>query len=479
MAFEVAKKRIRWGVALVVAAGVALGVVLADIIYEMRTDERTGIRIGLHASEKAEVQPPSDSSCTDGIDCYCDCIENDWSGGTVNTANDIVSGQNTYANSACQTRGVPIDSAVLYCSDYEQQTFHDDLVTDQVYTNTGGQSIGRPVWSDNGWSNWRGYGGAWSTFLNDVTVAGQCAWHDQEPSGTVLRGNRCNVGGNCSGVVHSLDPAIAAAWQTDQRAHANTCIAFVQSDEIDNEITDIQPLTNGRGSVSVFDGIQMMAHRIAAGHVAGFAGDVALNGADEIGVAWAMAYPSNLDRSGILRRPWKPNEWRGESGGSRANNLFTGCGSGCPTNGVAEGIFPMVNYIWYADGCAGKLLTCPTGNCYCGNRAMVLRAEYAQYDFDRDWGLSTWGCIRGHVDGLNTSSSHYRMWFNNTLVVEATFNPVGSDQQNGVYQMKYGAYSNANQDPPGSETTEVTYRYEDNLHIRAGEPYTCSQIGFN
>lgn len=476
MATEVRRQALRWGVVMAVALGVTLGAVLSE-----RIEERTATRNEERARARtSQPIPPPPLDCIDGLNCYCDCIQNDWLAGAVNTANDISVGLTVYANADCQGRGTPLDPNVIACLDFEQQTLHDDLVVDQEYFNDQGQPIGRPVWSDNGFANWRGYGGAWSTMLNDVTVSGGCAWNDQQPTGTVLRGNRCDVGGRCSAAVQSLDPVIQAAWQTDQKLSGGSCFAIGQSDEIANEITDIQPLTNGRRvDSSVFDGNQMLVHRLAAGVTNAFAGDVAINGAVEVGISWAMAYPSNLDRSGVLNRPWKPNEFRGESGGSRANNLFTGCGSGCPTDGFATTIFPMVNYIWYAGGCSGKLLGTNVGGCNCGTSALICRPAFADYDWDRDWGLSEWGCIRGHIDGLDTTSSRWRMWFNDTLILDVTINPVGSDQQNGIFQMKFNSYANANQDPPGEETTETTFRYEDNIHITNGQPYTCSQVGFN
>ena len=49
----------------------------------------------------------------------------------------------------------------------------------------------------------------------------------------------------------------------------------------------------------------------------------------------------------------------------------------------------------------------------------------------------------------------------------------------GDVGLTWNAYANANQGDAGiTPTTGTTFRYEDNIHIRAGAPVSCAQIGF-
>lgn len=42
----------------------------------------------------------------------------------------------------------------------------------------------------------------------------------------------------------------------------------------------------------------------------------------------------------------------------------------------------------------------------------------------------------------------------------------------------WNAFPTANQDTDPSRTTQTTFRYEDNVHIRGGSPVSYAQIGF-
>ena len=58
----------RWIAVVVVAIGVALGIGL----YEMRSGERPGMRIGERSALYADVGGEPPTSCTGGVDCFCD-----------------------------------------------------------------------------------------------------------------------------------------------------------------------------------------------------------------------------------------------------------------------------------------------------------------------------------------------------------------------------------------------------------------------
>jgi hypothetical protein len=82
-----------------------------------------------------------------------------------------------------------------------------------------------------------------------------------------------------------------------------------------------------------------------------------------------------------------------------------------------------------------------------------------------------------------------KMWFNEVLIVHienldtrppsrgGTMEVFG---RNGYRGVKYNDYANINISSTGGWTTEVTYRFQDNMHVTGGDgtPISCAQIGF-
>ena len=90
---------------------------------------------------------------------------------------------------------------------------------------------------------------------------------------------------------------------------------------------------------------------------------------------------------------------------------------------------------------------------------------------------------------MNSANFGIKLWFKSeddtaeTLIVDADGldDRVGGgmDTSTGIRGLAWNAYANANQGVGGeTPTTETTYRYEDNVHITAGPPVSCAQIGF-
>jgi hypothetical protein len=85
------------------------------------------------------------------------------------------------------------------------------------------------------------------------------------------------------------------------------------------------------------------------------------------------------------------------------------------------------------------------------------------------------------MSGIGTSNTAIRVWHNEVLVFEMT----GFDGAALYYQsydnLSWNAYSNSNQGSAGTgetPTTQTTYRYEDNVHLREGVPVSCAAINF-
>ncbi|MDO8742778.1 MAG: LamG-like jellyroll fold domain-containing protein, partial [bacterium] len=91
---------------------------------------------------------------------------------------------------------------------------------------------------------------------------------------------------------------------------------------------------------------------------------------------------------------------------------------------------------------------------------------------------------------MGTTNSSMQMWFTGpTGVRKKLIDISGMDLTGhaanykgvpGYTGLSWNAYANANAGSQygGVATTETTFRYEDNLHIRAGTPVSCASVGF-
>jgi hypothetical protein len=102
----------------------------------------------------------------------------------------------------------------------------------------------------------------------------------------------------------------------------------------------------------------------------------------------------------------------------------------------------------------------------------------------RDFPFGTWGCSRAYISGANSSNVTIKLWHNDRLIFHLehfngsalhSFDNNGSP--NGFDRFHWNQYANHN-GFVGQATSRTTYRYEDNVHIREGEPVSCNQIGF-
>jgi hypothetical protein len=96
-----------------------------------------------------------------------------------------------------------------------------------------------------------------------------------------------------------------------------------------------------------------------------------------------------------------------------------------------------------------------------------------------------WGCVRAFFENLGTANARTRVWLTTSVVadlpiVDFTLNQSQMGTKNGIGGMFWDHYANANvnQVPAPKPIVQTTYRYEDNVHIRAGAPVSCAQIGF-
>jgi hypothetical protein len=287
----------------------------------------------------------------------------------------------------------------------------------------------------------------------------------------------------------------AKVWERSDLWSANAygpqLAIFTQSSDFSFELSSLAAPSNKAGGGSgVFDGNANLAYRIAPGRTHGIAGEAQFaSGTRNIGMTMAVAYPSNSLSSGIwgtssIPAAWKHNEWGtvyNTSGGFDGLFIFynqVGPRSGIPFAGFL-GAFRDQGYT----NCGSIVAT--VGNAQCiGSGLGIYWNSPGNYSQPTDWPFGTWGCVRGYLENAGLANMRMRIWFqgpsmtSERLIIDFTANGTQLDNRNGYSNMKWNAYANTNQGGGYTPTTALTFRYEDNVHVRAGTPVSCAQIGF-
>jgi hypothetical protein len=386
--------------------------------------------------------------CTPGVDCYCDKVR----GGSLD------------------------DPQLLFCEDFEAPT---------LYQNTGvgnGAPYYGPWYDATGMMGNRGNNSYWNKkYGNGVN---SFLFRSGEPASPTL-GSPCTFS-LCTG---------AKVWERSDLWSANAygpqLAIFTQSSDFSFELSSLAAPSNKAGGGSgVFDGNANLAYRIAPGRTHGIAGEAQFaSGTRNIGMTMAVAYPSNSLSSGIwgtssIPGAWKHNEWGtvyNTSGGFDGLFIFynqVGPRSGIPFAGFL-GAFRDQGYT----NCGSIVAT--VGNAQCiGSGLGIYWNSPANYSQPTDWPFGTWGCVRGYLENAGLANMRMRVWFqgpsmtSERLIIDFTANGTQLDNRNGYSNMKWNAYANTNQGGGYTPTTALTFRYEDNVHVRAGTPVSCAQIGF-
>jgi len=386
--------------------------------------------------------------CTRGVDCYCDKVR----GGTLN------------------------DPALLFCEDFEAPSLYQNVSVGAGAPNYGPWHDATGLTGDRGhnsyWNN--KYGNGVDGFL----------FRSGEPASPAL-GARCSFP-LCTG---------AKVWERNNLWSANSYTPllafFTQSSDFNFELSSLTVPTNkAGGGAGVFDGNANLVYRIPPREVHGIAGEAFFaSGTRNIGLTMAVAYPVNSLSSGIwgtnsVPAAWKHNEWGTVyNPNSGFDGLFIfynqiGPRSGIPFAGFL-GSFRDQNYT----SCGSIRAT--VGNAECiGSGLGIYWNSPGNYSQPTDWPFGTWGCVRGYLENAGLSNMRMRVWFqgpnmtSERLIIDFTADGRQLDNKNGYSDMKWNAYANTNQGGGYVASTALTFRYEDNVHARAGMPVSCAQIGF-
>ncbi len=412
--------------------------------------------VGVFAVADAEAG----QTCTDGVDCYCDCVRGTNRG-------------DGFASAACATKAVGVDASVLVCEDFEART-----LTENIGFGSGGPTYG-PWYDDTTGSV--GARGANSYWTKTYGASGSgCAWRRGQPSNPRL-GRTCG-----------FDTCFTDEWSAgnpwDSTNYA--CIDIMRNGEFDDELsTNAEPALPG-GGAGVFDGRQIIAHRVSRGDgigntsptSGGFHGSKNFSrNVTNIGISWAMAFPPDIQASKILNAPWKFNETSGNGSGG-AYEGWPVANSGINWLSGGQALFPFAGYIWSKDTPACESLGANSrvlvGQKQCNHSlGFHFGPTTTDYQQARDYPFGTWGCIQSHFYDMNTSNAKMKIWFNGRLIVDIDRIDSSKMLNAGYTAFHWNHYANYNQEP-GQATARTTYRYEDNMHVREGAPVSCQQIGF-
>ncbi len=388
-------------------------------------------------------------SCTDGVDCYCDCVRGPNRG-------------DGFASAACATKRVGVDASVLLCEDFEARPLVEDVSTPE----------GGPWYDDTGQVGGRGHGSWWTRKYGTANAG--CAWRQGEPASPTL-GRTCTYG-----TCYTEEWSAGNPWQ----ANALSCIDIMRSGEFDDERSaNLAPVLPG-GGAGVFDGTAVIAHRVGPersagdGDSGGFHGSTAFpRRMTTLGLTEALAYPSDVVTSRIFDQPWKDNEFT--DGGNVISHWHRGM-SGIGYLQGGSNLIPYVPFLFVTSqaACNSALAGASLqGQAYCGNTFFYFGPRESDYQQARDFPYGTWGCSQAYISGIGTSNMTLQIWHNGRRIFSLTgFDSARALVGNGFLDFKWNSY--ANQNSNGGGVAHTTYRYEDNVHIREGTPVSCEQIGF-
>ena len=397
------------------------------------------------------------ASCTRGVDCYCD---------RVKKSSDPI-----------------FDPSLLVCEDFEAPTLYRD-----TGVGNGAPDYG-PWYDDTGYPNARGNNSYWNRKYASGPYSG--AWRSAQPTGATL-GRSCGY-----------SQCFQGAWSVGNKWQANGGETFQggvgpgpggsnimimgSPADFSAEVATISPPTNtANGVAGVFDGSYSLAHRVPAGGTSDIQGTAFFPSSRTFGITMAVAYPNNSVSSRIWVDPWKHNEWHNTGGGGGGDGLFLFHN----TNSYNQQT-PFEHFIFGSGQtlaqCQARLAaaTKTAGDFICSGGDFYYRADKSVYNSATDWPLGTWACVQGYFQNLGTSNSSIQIWFTGPAGVQkkiigiSGMDLIGTSASSGYDGLIWNSYSNTNQSGADGPTTATTFRYEDNVHIRAGAPVSCAQIGFS
>lgn len=388
--------------------------------------------------------------CTDGVDCFCDRVSDP---------------------------GDPLyDPSLLFCEDFEDSQF---------YTDTS------PNWVLGSGSPYnRGLNSLWLTRYGGNADLGPRSSDPSPYIGTACGLSRCSgIREYCSEQQGLLTSAgLADCWGPG--ANSGSCIDIQRSGDFNAELGTLT-LSGGKGEApDVGAGNQHLAERWGPNNTCGISGTATFPASTEVGITRAVAIATNMTASGLNSTYLKFDEWG--NGSSDSNIEFWSLGNLVSVGDSSH--FPFRSFIFTGtkgasnasrqadclDAISGATVHLG-GGLSCGpsdDIKFTYRPDSSLYQQTRDWPLGQWKCVKSHISGMGTTNLTVKIYFGDTLITHIS-GIDGTKVTNQNYTlMSYGSYANYNAGQGVGPSTVPTYRYMDNVHIRAGEPVACSAIGY-
>lgn len=403
-------------------------------------------------------------ACTDGTDCFCDCIENPGSTG----ADDGL-----YANTNCKNKygGVGTkkhDTTAIFkmCEDYENPDFQNHTTASNGWADSGGSSTNR------------GNQSAWTLKYGNGVPA--CAWINGQPT-TPITGIQCTEPSGCTGNVEwtsgvDLNPTGGCydMFNNTDETYSSEAAGLGTPDTIGT--------SDNRG---VWDGSRSVRWRNPVGQNSmGVVGEKSWSVITEIGVTFMTAYPDNILSSNVITAAWK-NEELNYGGGAQEFWIFGGQNTELGGAGNQGGPWPFGGFLWSAgkthaqavllDSTAVETVGSVTPNS--GGAANAVYLTSANFTQSTDWPVGDWVCVKAHISGIAAAGTNTRVrkWVGDSqLVFDVTLRAEHMEMQ-GITGYAFNIYANRGI----SESIDIqANRNQDNWVVVNGEPVPCAELGY-
>lgn len=422
--------------------------------------------------------------CTDGTDCYCDCVEN-----TPGTGADV----GAFASTACQTLDIPIDTNLLICEDFEDPLYEEPLIGNNTWNSDYGSGVVNCTAScvDN-LGTFEGDSNACRNILqrNDAL----CALYDAGDDDLNETGGHPTLDGTWDGCQTWGYPIKSVDTHPDfcgRRGGAAT------------NIRDI----NGGGAAS---GTQTstfsvtMAKKFSSNHYLGNVPDENIKGdryremivsngdtpTFMVPFSMSQGIPNTFCCAPIGEFP--PNDidlslYTVDVGGFAALIKSTAPTSPASSNDGIDARGQCCDADCFADSGTMVGLECHSVSATESIRYMVppvalwdpgtpggAPALYREGDGD---GLDEWLCIQFTFEDTATATADYRFSVNETMIIRME-NYAGANDDGPIANFQW-LNTHAGGGDEGNQTSVDIFEVRDNYHItESATPIPCTQIGF-
>lgn len=425
---------------------------------------RIRLAIALAALVAAGPGAARANDCTKGTDCYCDCVTQ------------------TPPSAACKEKypGITHDSSLRLCMDFEQAPLYDGSGL-----ANGAPEYG-PAYDPTGSSAayGRGFNSAWVQLYGNG--ASDCIRRNGEPANPRI-GASCdttNLGGGpcretlewCSEAQGGLvDGGGADCWQANDEA----CIDIYRAGEWNEEVPSLGELDppDGRAALG-------LRNSTTADKNAGFSMTKSFERGTDIGITMITGISGNaFDSGSVTEAPWKFEEW----GDATASAIFP---QGATHGACSDDMKPFCPIVFRdpsqisngtcATDIAGATNTVGAVSCTGPDDGTTFRWIPGNYNRVTDFALDTAHCVRGHISGIGSPNMSVKVWLDGDSAADLVIDVSGV---NGTRVLDAAGWSffgfdNYSNYKTGHSIPSAVRRMYDNVHIRAGAPVSCAQVGF-